>query len=594
MKFFVKQENFLNQIPQLPGVYRFYNANDEILYVGKALNLFKRIKSYFVKTSNLSPRIHLMVSKISAIELTITDNEVSALILENNLIKSLKPKYNIIFRDDKTYPLIKISKHTFPQIDSYRGNTNTPDYFIGPYTNAAIIKQSIETIQRLFKLRTCSDQTFTNRSRPCMLYQIKKCLAPCVGKVSEAEYNSQVKLAIELLEGKFHEVANNLQKQMEIASNSLEFELAASLRDKLTLINQLGTSQIINSYALPINMDLILIEEVNNQVFIYLIILRNGTYVGDKHFKLQNPDGDLNQVIEVFLENYYLTTQNTRKIYLNKPLKPEFKALLFKAFALQITTSLGTQSKQLLKMGQNNLTKIIENTFGNQILIQAAIKLADLIQITKINRIECIDTSHNHGENTVTSIVVYQDGIIDHNQYRKFNLSNQIQGNDIMALEEVLVRRLKHETLMPELFLIDGGQAQFNLVKNILIKHKLYDKIKVASIFKGEKRDPKYDKLLIDNIEPLSVSDAPDVFKLIQTLRDEAHRFAITGHRKKQIKKMAVSQLDEIPNLGPRKKRALITYFGSVKEIANASKVDLQKVDGIGATIADQVYSYFH
>ena len=604
MEILVTSPGFTKSIPEEPGVYRFYaiaensNAEGELLYVGKALNLLKRVKSYFQKTSALSPRISLMVSKIAKIEITVTENEVSALILENNLIKSLKPKYNIIFRDDKSYPLIRMSRHAYPKLDSFRGKPNTRDQYFGPYPNSSAVKQNLDMIGRIFKLRTCTDSVFANRVRPCILYEIKRCTAPCVNLVTPQEYKGQVELAMDFLNGKFSRVIENLTSQMYAYSELMEFEKAAVIRDKLGLIKHISASQIINNYNQPVSADLLFCAPSANKVFIYLIILRNGLYIGDKHFILDDIENSAEAVFEVFLESYYLEKQNTYDIYTTFKLSQEFIDLFFQAFHIKISNSRNKQVAKLYQMGQVNLNKIIEQYQSPENLSIAAAKLAELIGIPSISRMECIDVSHNHGENTVASLVVYENGIIDHSKYRKYNLTEDIQGkpingNDLLATETVLRRRLSNTELqLPDVILADGGRLQLETLKMILIAMGLYDKIRLVALFKGERRDPVFDRLLLEDGRVINYTKG--LFELLQGMRDEAHRFAITGHRKKQIKKMTASQLADIPNLGVKKKRALLAHFGSVKNVADAGISELQQVNGIGAVLANQIYTFFH
>lgn len=596
--------DFIKEIPHSPGVYRFYSAatntdtEGELLYVGKALNLFKRVKSYFQKTSTLSPRISLMVNKIARIEVTVTENEVSALILENNLIKSLKPKYNIIFRDDKSYPLIRLSKHTYPKLDSYRGRPNSKDRFFGPYPNGTAVKQNLDMIGRIFKLRTCTDSALENRVRPCILYEIKRCTAPCVNFVTKDEYASQVSMAVDFLNGRFAEVIDALTMQMHQLSDELEFEKAAIIRDRLGMIKHISATQIINNYKEPISADIVFCENIANKVFIYLIILRNGLYTGDKHFVLDDVEGSTIATLEVFLENYYIESQNTKQVFTKVKLSEEFKQLFFDAFAIKIGHGHNKQVEKLYEMGQVNINKIIEQYEAPKELDISAKKLAQILGLPEIKRIECIDISHNHGENTVASLVVYENGIIDHSKYRRYNLNedlsgNPINGNDLLAMETVLKRRLSNiEQGLPDVILADGGKLQLETIKMILNSVAEYGKIRVVALFKGERRDPGLDRLLLEDGRVLNYE--PELFRLLQGLRDEAHRFAITGHRKKQIKKMTTSQLGEIPNLGAKKKRALIAHFGSVKNVAEAGISELQKVNGIGRVLANQIYAFFH
>ena len=577
-----------------PGVYRYYNADELLLYVGKALDLHKRVKSYFQKKIDLSPRIGLMVSKIHSIELTVTENETSALLLESNLIKSLKPKYNIIFRDDKSYPYIKISTHQYPLIEYFRGKPQARDTLFGPYPNPYVVRENLDLLQRLFKLRTCTDGSFANRSRPCMLYQVNLCCAPCVAKVSPAQYAEYVKYAKDFLRGNFSDLVAKLSQQMYQFAEQLEFEQASSLRDKIGLIRELQHKQIVSDSNLPINSDILLTREYNQQLFIYLIIIRNGLYVGDKHFAQRLVDSK-ELILEAFLESYYRSEQLTRLIYLDQALNSDFNEYFYKIYGLKLVYGFKGRLAELALMGRKNLEKVIENSHLDNIYIDACSKLATLLQVERVNRIECYDTSHNHGSSAVAAMTVYANGKIDHSLYRKFNLSDSINGDDLLALETVLKRRLANKELpVPEVILVDGGKTQLAISKKLIDELGFCDKIKLIAIFKGEQRKAEFDKVIIDTTTELTFLDEPLLFKLLQTLRDEAHRFAITGHRKKQQQRMQTSQLEDIAGIGASKRKALIAFFGSATAVANAGIEQLQQVDGVGVELANSIYKHFH
>lgn len=617
MKLLVSEENFLSKIPENPGVYRFYSdavvstdedavASVQLLYIGKAINLQKRVKSYFQKSSALSPRISLMVKKINTIEITVTENETSALILENNLIKSLNPKYNIIFRDDKTYPLIRISQDDFPKIDSYRGKVALGNRYFGPYPNVYAMRYTLELIQRLFKLRTCANAMFNNRSRPCMLYQIKRCSAPCVNLISSEEYKKQIDLATEFLKGNYKKIITELSNSMMKAAESEDFELAARIRDEIGLIKSMSNKQIINDYKHPLNADLIIVKAVKVRIFVYLIMVRGGIYVGDNHFILNNPDDDLDDVFRIFMENHYFVgiTKNSLpnnagdfEIYTKFNVSAEIKEIW--GNKIKIKNKLTIPLSKLHVMGEDNLERIIAKSLNLNELTKSAAELIEVLGLNIINRIECIDVSHNQGQNTVASLVVYENGNMNNSAYRRYSLSvaangNEINGNDLLAFEVVLSKRLENLATVPDVILVDGGEGQLNVAKSILDKYQLGDKVTTIAIKKGENRNPMLDSLVLPNRRIIRAKDKPLLFKLLHTLRDEAHRFAITGHRKKETKRMMVSELDDIANIGIKKKQALIAHFGSVKNIIMASVDDLSAVDGIGIILASQIYQHFH
>jgi excinuclease ABC subunit C len=585
--------SFINQLPDAPGVYRFFGVDGTLLYVGKAISLIKRVRSYFRRDNSISPRISLMVSKIAKIEITVTENEASALILENNLIKNAHPKYNIVFRDDKSYPYIRVSHHQFPLIEYTRRKPDKLADYFGPYPNSFAVKETLELLQRLFKLRTCADAVFANRSRPCMLYQIERCSAPCVDKISKDEYSNLIKNATAFLSGNYSDLIDRMSSDMYAAAELLRFEEASSLRDKIAAIKQVQDKQIITSSSEVVNGDLVTYIEQNGMVFIYLIMLRNGVYIGDKHFEIKIVD-EVNMQ-EAFVEEYYTSRQDVAKIYCDFPIDVAFAKFMFEARKIKLQEAkTNKRIVELFKMAQTNLQIIVDNYKKGTVYDGGAARLSEFLNL-KVNRVECYDTSHHHGSSAVTSMVVYEDGIINNNLYRKFNLPLTINGDDLLALSTVLNRRLMNKTLpLPEVILVDGGKTQLEETKNILEELGFHDKIKAIAIYKGENRKPELDRVIIDTNLELNYHDEPQLFKLLQALRDEAHRFAITGHRKQQVNKMKHSRLEDIPGIGAQKRKALIAFFGSSQLVAAATVEELCQIKGIGPELANQIYSYFH
>ncbi|MDD3267184.1 MAG: excinuclease ABC subunit UvrC, partial [Burkholderiales bacterium] len=577
MEIFVDNElSFLKQIPSEHGVYRYYDKNNDLLYVGKAINLRSRVKSYFQKNQSNSPRIVVMVNKITKIELTITENETSALLLESNLIKNLKPRYNIIFRDDKSYPYLKITAHEYPVIEYYRGKSKAGNLY-GPYPNSYAVKETLETLQKLFKLRTCSDNDFASRSRPCLLYQIERCSAPCVGKISFNDYSENIKEADKFLSGDYASLVSILSNQMYSFAEAMDFEKAATIRDKIAFIRNLQSQQIISDSNSPLNADILLINDsLADKLIIYLIYIRKGLYVGDKHYNVLrlSPVDDL---VEGFIERYYSNT-SCETLFLEMPVSDEFIGFMKNINSMKISYKFDDRISKLFEMGKKNLLQIVENSSINNIYISAISKLSELLQVTFINRIECYDVSHNHGISAVASMVVYQDNKIDKSKYRRYNLPNTINGNDLEAFSYVLRRRLNNNEDIPDVILVDGGKLQFALAKNILADLGFHDKISVIGIYKGENRNPVLDRVIINESTQLEYNSEREVFRLLQMLRDEAHRFAISAHRKSEINRMSISRLDDIDTLGVKKKKALIVFFGSVENIAKESIDDLMQV----------------
>lgn len=584
---------FLAQIPEDSGVYRYYDSENNLLYVGKAINLRKRVKSYFQRRMDLSPRISIMVSKIVALEVTITENEVSALLLESNLIKTLHPKYNIIFRDDKSYPYIRITAHDYPLVEYFRGKNSSDGTLFGPYPNSYAVKETLDLLQRLFKLRTCQDSEFANRSRPCMLHQIGRCCAPCVNKVDEQEYGSYVDYARRFLSGNYSDLITRMTETMYQYAEHCEFEQAGMLRDKIALVRELQDRQIVSDSNLPIDSDIILVEEMDSLVFIYLILIRNGLYVGDKCFDFVNYESK-DSIVEAFLESYY-EKEHTHNVYLDYQLSAEFVTYAKRTLQINLRFDFYARIAELKQMGINNLRKILENKRIDNIYLIASQNLAKLLDRPLIKRIECYDTSHNHGISAVASMVVYSHGKVDHKLYRRYNLPDSIGGDDLMALEVVLRRRFANQELeLPDVILIDGGRLQLNLAKKLMDELRFHDKISVIAIYKGENRNPELDKIIVNSMLELSFRDSPPIFRLLQHLRDEAHRFAITGHRKKQVDRMGYSKLADIPGIGAKKSKALMAFFGSVQSIAVAKIDELQQVSGIGHDLAVVIHEFFN
>ena len=585
---------FIKELPDSPGVYRYYDKAGELLYVGKANSLLKRVKSYFQKSMTLSPRIFLMVSKIHEIEITVTENETSALLLENNLIKTLKPRYNIIFRDDKSYPSLRISGHEYPRIEYFRGKSATDGMLFGPYPNATAVRESLDFLQKLFKLRTCNDASFANRSRACMLHQINLCSAPCVNKINRHEYRQNIDAAQEFLSGNYAHLIEQIAVKMYQAAENLDFEEAGIYRDQITMLKQLQSRQIISDSQTPLNCDIVLFRESDGWFFAYIILVRNGLYVGDKHFdhRLGCSFDELNQA---FWASYYADGDTPQLVFTSHLPDSQLQQLLHSSFKLNLRPIGGGRIYELMQMGLANLEKIIEKIQIDHIYQAAANKLAQLLQLAIVVRVECYDTSHLQGNNAVASMVVYSAGKINHSLYRRYNLPQSINGDDLAALEYTLRRRLGNQELpLPEIILVDGGELQLKCTKNLLSELGLCGKIKAIAIFKGDNRDPLLDQIILSDKLRLEFRKEPLLFRFLQALRDEAHRFAITGHRKKQANQMSRSRLDDVPGIGAARRKMLIAFLGSAEAVAAASIEELQQVKGVGLNQALKIYNYFH
>lgn len=584
---------FLKKIPTSSGVYRYYDVNDNLLYVGKAINLRLRVKSYFQKNNVNSPRITVMVSKIVKIELTITEDETSALLLESNLIKSLKPRYNIVFRDDKSYPYLKVTTHQYPLIEYYRGKSRIGELF-GPYPNAYAVRETLDTLQKLFKLRTCSDSEFGSRSRPCLLYQINRCSAPCVDLISASDYKKNIDSAKKFLNGDYADLINELSEKMYVFAENMDFESAANLRDKITFIHRIQSQQIISDSNSPLNADIILVNEsVHDKLVIYLIQIRKGLYVGDKHYLLPKLDTVVS-LLEGFIEKYY-AENSCALIYVDVGLKTEFTNFILERRGVIVSRDLDERVKKILLMGHKNLLQIVENLSVSNIYVSAINRLSVLLNKDSINRIECYDVSHNHGISAVASMVVWSAGQIDKKKYRRYNLPASINGNDLAAFKFILQKRLANTVLdIPDIILVDGGRLQFTIAKNIIDDLGFHDKISIIGIYKGQNRNPVLDRVILNEDIQLEFNSERDIFRLLQVLRDEAHRFAISAHRNKEEIRMTRSRLEDIEGLGAQKRKALIAFFGSSDNVAKASIDELMQVKLIGTALANKIFNFFH
>ncbi|ASY30598.1 excinuclease ABC subunit UvrC [Taylorella equigenitalis] len=596
-------KSFLKELPDLPGVYRHIDASDTVLYVGKAKNLKKRVSQYYAKTLQ-SPRVALMMAKVVRTEYTVTNSESEALILENNLIKNLHPRYNILFRDDKTYPFLKFSAHQFPQISFYRGSTNKPGKFFGPYPNGYAVGQTIEVLQRVFRLRTCADSVFQNRSRPCMQFQIKRCSGPCTGFISKEEYESDVKNAVDFLDGKTPDVLKNIETKMLTASEVMNYELAAIYRDQ---IKALGT--IMNSQSMEvspkINSDIIAIAQLDGKTCINLAMVRKGRHLGDKSIIPTHVHGDEASIIlEAFISSHYLNHEIPDTLVLSHELHDRSVIELFeskyhkkvhivaRANSLQKTwLELAIKNAELaLARELNESTKAEKRTLAFAQVLGLSTDLDSLNELS----IECFDISHTSGEATQASCVVYQYHDMQSSRYRRYNINGITEGDDYAAMEQVLTRRysnfLKDGIDLPDIVLIDGGKGQIGVAKRVFEELGL-DLSKIVGVAKGEGRKVGLETLhFVDGRAPLELGVQSSALMLIASIRDEAHRFAITGMRNRRAKQRNVSRLEDIDGVGPKRRQKLLARFGGFTEVCNASIADLQSVEGISREIAEKIY----
>ena len=602
---------FLKNLPLLPGVYRFFDKAGNVLYVGKAVNLKRRVSGYFQKNDH-SPRIALMVKQVHHIETTVTRSEAEALILENNFIKALSPKYNILFRDDKSYPYLMLSGHTYPRMAYYRGTLKKPNQYFGPYPNSSAVRDSIQILQKVFMLRTCEDSVFANRDRPCLLYQIKRCTAPCVGHISEEDYRDSVRQAAGFLNGKTAELTQSLRQKMHEAAENLEFEQAARYRDQIQALGIMQSSQFIDSKNPdnPNDIDLLALAVSDGLVCVHWVSIRGGRHVGDKSFfpDLKNdPDPQGQDYAEAFVAQHYLGKAKPDIIISNFTIPQSLREALESEHGKQmqfVTKTIG-ERKVWLNMAEQNARIAIEQRrlqhTGQQQRIDELAKILNM-DSDGLARLECFDISHTQGEATIASCVVYDEHNIQPSQYRRYNITTAKAGDDYAAMREVLTRRYGkmqqaeaagEAVKWPDVVLIDGGKGQIGVA--VSVWQELGLTIPLVGIAKGPERKAGMEELILPFTgETFRLPPQSPALHLLQTVRDESHRFAITGHRKKRDKARITSSLGEIPGVGSKRRQALLTRFGGLRGVAAASKEDLAQVEGISKALAEKIYEHLH
>ena len=620
----------------MPGVYRFFDEAGQILYVGKARNLKKRVSSYF-QSKQLSPRIALMVGKIARYETTVTRTETEALILENNLIKELAPPFNILFRDDKSYPYVMLTGHQFPRLASYRGKVDKRNHYFGPFPNSWAVRNSVQILQKVFRLRTCEDSVFKNRSRPCLLHQIHRCSAPCVGRLSVEQYGQDVAQATRFLEGDHSRVLSELEKEMHVHSEAMEFEMAAVLRDRIADLSSVLQQQSMDTVAEGEgDVDVIAVALMEGMVCVNLAMVRGGRHLGDRAYfpkGLRTASGELPspaEILEAFIAQHYLEdlTGNTEVstnlippvIVLNYALQsvgddlsalsetpPEDLHDLMNTQAGRKITFLFQpqgQRRHWLAMAEGNakiaLTKRLVETGGQ---LARARALADILALDLESleqlRIECFDISHTSGEATQASCVVYAKNAMQSSEYRRFNINDITPGDDYAAMRQVLQRRYANfqelpVDKIPQVILIDGGKGQVEIARQVLTEFGM-DVSLIVGVAKGEGRKVGLETLIFADGRPaLELGIDSAALLLVAQIRDEAHRFAITGMRAKRAKTRTVSRLEEIEGIGAKRRQKLLARFGGLKGVANASIEEIASVEGVSLTLAEQIYRQLH
>lgn len=599
---------FMRNVTTRPGVYRMYNAQEEIIYVGKASNLKNRLSSYFQKTLD-NRKTQALVSHIHNVQTTVTASPADALLLEQNLIKEHRPRYNVVLRDDKSYPYIFISTSAkYPRLSYQRGARKAKGKYIGPYPSATSVKRSLQLVQKLFRVRQCEDSYFKNRSRPCLQYQIKRCSGPCVGRISEQDYRADVDMTISILEGKSHEVVNDLARRMEAASEQLDFETAAQLRDQIGSLK--AVSDMSNTMRDDGNADYVAAASKGGQSCVQVFFIRNGINLGNKAFYPATPVGSTSaEILNAFLAQFYLQHDLPREIITSEAV--EDADLLQDVFTtrlganVSITHKVRTDRAKLQTLAVTNaeigLATRLASRSGMAARLEAVRKLVQLDDAP--SRMECFDISHTMGEATVASCVVFNAEGALKSDYRRFNIDNITPGDDYAAMRQALTRRytrlLKEERDLPDILFIDGGKGQISVALDVMAELQV-DAVQIIGVSKGPDRRPGDETLILchdeehgGQIERQLTSDSPALL-LIQQIRDEAHRFAITGHRGKRAKKRQTSILEDIKGLGPKRRKQLLTHFGGLQRLQKAGVDDISSVPGISADLASRVYDELH
>ena len=593
-------KTFLVTLPNLPGVYRMLGEGGEVLYVGKARDLKKRVASYFQKNDQ-SPRIRLMVAKIANVEISVTRSESEALVLENNLIKALSPRYNILFRDDKSYPYLMLSGHRYPRLAYFRGTPQRQDKCFGPFPNAYAVRDSIHILQKIFRLRTCEDSVFNHRSRPCLLHQIKRCTAPCVGLISTEDYAADVKNAALFLDGKENEVLQAITEKMQHAAVALRYEEAALYRDQIKSLTAVREKQFVASQS-QADVDVVAVVAEHGQLCVNLLMIRGGRHLGDKSLFPQNAqDVAPTEALEAFLAQHYLNRAIPPQIIVSEAVDADALAAAFSEQAgrrVTIQTSPIGERRGWLTMTLGNARLAITRQIAQKATQEARlIALQEALALPSLQRIECFDISHTMGELTVASCVVYDRGAMQSGEYRRYNISGITPGDDYAAMRDALTRRYTRiqqtEARQPDLVLIDGGLGQLNIAHAVMNELGISD-IELIGVAKGVERKAGMEQLIrTDGRAARLPADHPGLH-LIQQIRDEAHRFAITGHRARRGKARTHSALEDIGGIGPKRRQKLLENFGGLRGLQNAGVEEIARVEGISRALAEKIYRELH
>lgn len=615
----------VNALPPLPGVYRYFDARDEVLYVGKAKDLKRRVSSYFQKNHG-GTRIGLMVARIARMETTVVRTEAEALLLENNLIKTLNPRFNILFRDDKSYPYLKITSHAWPRMAYYRGAVDKRHHYFGPFPSAWAVKESIQLMQKVFKLRTCEDSVFNNRSRPCLLHQIKRCSGPCVPAGQTGEYARDVQSAEAFLRGETDEVMASLQQQMGAYAERFEYELAAEVRNQIQALSKVLQQQVIEESSATgrdRDVDILAVKVQGGRACVNLAMVRGGRHLGDRAFFPKHVDDATairlddeevvsaeRQVLEAFMAQHYLASPVPGLIIVSEAVDASLAEALAQQLGSRVTVQAQPRGQRRIwqemcvKGAQLAIARLLAEEGSQQARTRALVESLDLsvVEINKF-RVECFDISHTAGEATMASCVVFENHQMQSSQYRRYNIEGITGGDDYAAMRQVLTRRYSKMAeaaqlgtgRLPDLVLVDGGRGQVSMAREVFEELGL-DLGLIAGVEKGEGRKVGLEELVFaDGREKVYLGRDSAALMLIAQIRDEAHRFAITGMRaKRAATRTGGSRLEDVPGVGPKKRAQLLQRFGGVRGVAGASVDELCGVKGISRELAEEIYRALH
>jgi len=602
---------FAAQLSTAPGVYRMFGADDSLLYVGKARALRNRVGSYFNNTPK-SPRIQAMIAQIARMDVTVTRTEAEALLLENQLIKSLAPRYNVSLRDDKSYPYVLLTQEQWPRLTFHRGARAVPGRYFGPYPSAGAIRNTLDLMHKLFRLRSCEDSVFRNRSRPCLQYQIGRCSAPCVDLVGAQEYAESVRRAVLFLDGRSDELSTELAAAMEAASAQLEFEQAARLRDLIATLRRLQARQYVDGHAA--NLDVLACAMQGSSACVLLLAFRDGRNLGTRaFFPRTNGEDSAEEVLAAFVSQYYAEQPAPGEIVLDRAI-PDAE-LLELALAetagrkVVIKHSVRGERAGYLDLARRNAQIALVTEMSSRNAQQARSEaLRDLLGLAEVPaRVECFDISHTMGEATVASCVVFDPAGPVRNQYRRYNITGIEPGDDYAAMRQAIERRFRRaleaeagddplraaNAVLPDVLLIDGGAGQLSQAKAALADLGV-DGVLLVGVAKGEERRAGHEALVMPDGRELRPGAASPALQFIQQVRDEAHRFAITGHRGKRQKARTTSRLEDIAGIGPRRRAALLRHFGGLAGLKAAGAEEIARVEGINAALAERIYANLH